>query len=158
VSTSHISCTALPSSLFSLDQQREDASQLRPCTAVACKACTTTYICGSPWQHWLELTARQVCTPSNLKNTALHCTALHCTALHCTALHCTALHCTAHKPCQPLLLPFPCMCRWLGGDKVPEYWGKPSPYTEGTTFLGTPTNHQEVQQLTALLAALHCSD
>jgi hypothetical protein len=35
-------------------------------------------------------------------------------------------------------------CRWLGGDKVPEYWGKPSPYTEGTAFLGTPTNHEEV--------------
>jgi hypothetical protein len=27
---------------------------------------------------------------------------------------------------------------------VPQYWGKPSPYTEGTGFLGTPTNHQEV--------------
>lgn len=36
------------------------------------------------------------------------------------------------------------VCRWLGGDKVPEYWGKPSPYTEGTAFLGTPTNHDQV--------------
>jgi succinate dehydrogenase (ubiquinone) cytochrome b560 subunit len=34
--------------------------------------------------------------------------------------------------------------RWLGGDKVPEYWGKPSPYTEGTAFLGTPTNHDQL--------------
>lgn len=30
----------------------------------------------------------------------------------------------------------------MGG--VPEFWGKPSPYTEGTAFLGTPTNHDEV--------------
>lgn len=30
----------------------------------------------------------------------------------------------------------------MGG--VPEYWGKPSPYTEGTAFLGTPANHAEV--------------
>lgn len=37
------------------------------------------------------------------------------------------------------------VCRWIGGDKVPEYWGKPSPYTEGTAFLGTPTNHEEVR-------------
>lgn len=36
--------------------------------------------------------------------------------------------------------------RGLGGDKVPEYWGKPSPYTEGTAFLGTPTNHDELIQ------------
>lgn len=36
--------------------------------------------------------------------------------------------------------------RWLGGDKVPEYWGKPSPYTEGTGFLGTPANHDELIQ------------
>jgi hypothetical protein len=28
---------------------------------------------------------------------------------------------------------------------VPEYYGKPSPYTEGTAFLGTPTNHDEVR-------------
>eukprot|EP00882_Tetradesmus_deserticola_P000724 GHRQ01000791.1.p1 GENE.GHRQ01000791.1~~GHRQ01000791.1.p1 ORF type:complete len:205 (+),score=76.57 GHRQ01000791.1:114-728(+) len=34
--------------------------------------------------------------------------------------------------------------RGLGGDKVPEYFGKPSPYTEGTAFLGTPTNHEEL--------------
>eukprot|EP00879_Flechtneria_rotunda_P001654 GHRR01001814.1.p1 GENE.GHRR01001814.1~~GHRR01001814.1.p1 ORF type:complete len:206 (+),score=54.79 GHRR01001814.1:134-751(+) len=34
--------------------------------------------------------------------------------------------------------------RSVGGDKVPEYWGKPSPYTEGTTFLGTPPNHDEL--------------
>ncbi|KAF6260667.1 succinate dehydrogenase subunit b560 [Scenedesmus sp. NREL 46B-D3] len=34
--------------------------------------------------------------------------------------------------------------RGLGGDKVPEYWGKPSPYTEGTAFLGTPPNHDQL--------------
>lgn len=39
-------------------------------------------------------------------------------------------------------------CRWLGGDRVPQYWGKPSPYTEGTAFLGTPPNHQEVRVAT----------
>lgn len=33
--------------------------------------------------------------------------------------------------------------RWIGGDKIPEFWGKPSPYTEGTTFLGTPSDHLE---------------
>lgn len=30
----------------------------------------------------------------------------------------------------------------MGG--VPEYWGKKSPYTDGTTFLGTPANHDEL--------------
>lgn len=57
---------------------------------------------------------------------------------------------------------------------MPEYWGKPSPYTEGTAFLGTPTNHEEVGSCTAhardneactkqqqpcmacLMPALHC--
>lgn len=34
--------------------------------------------------------------------------------------------------------------RFLGGDRIPEFYAKPSPYTEGTTFLGTPTNHEEV--------------
>ncbi|PNH06074.1 Succinate dehydrogenase cytochrome b560 subunit, mitochondrial [Tetrabaena socialis] len=34
--------------------------------------------------------------------------------------------------------------RHLGGDKVPEFWGKPSAYTEGTTFLGTPKNHLDL--------------
>jgi succinate dehydrogenase (ubiquinone) cytochrome b560 subunit len=34
--------------------------------------------------------------------------------------------------------------RFLGGDKVPEFWGKPSPYTDGTDFLGTPKNHMEL--------------
>mmetsp|Transcript_19126 Transcript_19126/g.49096 ORF Transcript_19126/g.49096 Transcript_19126/m.49096 type:complete len:223 (+) Transcript_19126:155-823(+) len=33
--------------------------------------------------------------------------------------------------------------RHLGG-KWPEYFAKPSPYTEGTDFLGTPKNHQEL--------------
>uniref|UniRef100_A0A7S1X2K8 Succinate dehydrogenase cytochrome b560 subunit, mitochondrial n=1 Tax=Tetraselmis chuii TaxID=63592 RepID=A0A7S1X2K8_9CHLO len=33
--------------------------------------------------------------------------------------------------------------RNLGG-KWPEYFAKPSPYTEGTDFLGTPKNHQEL--------------
>lgn len=31
--------------------------------------------------------------------------------------------------------------RFIGGDKVPEFWGKPSAYTEGTDFLGTPQDH-----------------
>ena len=35
-------------------------------------------------------------------------------------------------------------CRHIGGDKVPEFWGKPSAYTEGTTFLGTPKDHLKV--------------
>lgn len=34
--------------------------------------------------------------------------------------------------------------RGIGGDKVPEYWGRPSPYTEGTGFLGTPKNHLDL--------------
>ncbi|KAG1673289.1 hypothetical protein FOA52_002569 [Chlamydomonas sp. UWO 241] len=31
--------------------------------------------------------------------------------------------------------------RGIGGDKIPEFWGKPSQYTEGTGFLGTPPDH-----------------
>ncbi|GBF94483.1 succinate dehydrogenase subunit b560 [Raphidocelis subcapitata] len=34
--------------------------------------------------------------------------------------------------------------RHIGGDRVPEFYAKPSPYTEGTTFLGTPANHDEL--------------
>ncbi|GLI61724.1 hypothetical protein VaNZ11_004148, partial [Volvox africanus] len=34
--------------------------------------------------------------------------------------------------------------RHIGGDKIPEYWGKPSAYTEGTDFLGTPKNHLDL--------------
>jgi hypothetical protein len=34
--------------------------------------------------------------------------------------------------------------RYIGGDKIPEFWGKPSAYTEGTDFLGTPKDHLEV--------------
>lgn len=34
--------------------------------------------------------------------------------------------------------------RFIGGDKIPEFWGKPSPYTGGTAFLGTPTNHMDL--------------
>lgn len=34
--------------------------------------------------------------------------------------------------------------RYLGGDKVPQYWGRPSPYTEGTGFLGTPRDHMSL--------------
>eukprot|EP01024_Parvocaulis_polyphysoides_P047325 TRINITY_DN4486_c0_g1_i2.p1 TRINITY_DN4486_c0_g1~~TRINITY_DN4486_c0_g1_i2.p1 ORF type:complete len:198 (+),score=22.53 TRINITY_DN4486_c0_g1_i2:103-696(+) len=30
------------------------------------------------------------------------------------------------------------------GKWVPEYFAKPSPYTEGTDFLGTPKNHQDL--------------
>jgi len=33
-------------------------------------------------------------------------------------------------------------CRVFG--TVPEYWGKDSPYHPGTTFLGTPKNHEEL--------------
>jgi succinate dehydrogenase (ubiquinone) cytochrome b560 subunit len=36
--------------------------------------------------------------------------------------------------------------RFIGGDKVPEFWGKPSHYTEGTGFLGTPNNHLDLIQ------------
>ncbi|KAF8067356.1 sdhC [Scenedesmus sp. PABB004] len=36
--------------------------------------------------------------------------------------------------------------RGLGGDRVPEYFAKPSPYTEGTAFLGTPANHDDLIQ------------
>ncbi|DBA99712.1 TPA: hypothetical protein ACH3X3_012263 [Trebouxia sp. C0006] len=32
-------------------------------------------------------------------------------------------------------------CR--GGSTVPEFYGKPSPYSPGTGFLGTPPDHQE---------------
>jgi hypothetical protein len=35
--------------------------------------------------------------------------------------------------------------RFIGGDKIPEFWGKPSAYTEGTSFLGTPADHLEVR-------------
>lgn len=34
--------------------------------------------------------------------------------------------------------------RFIGGDKVPEYYGRPSAYTEGTNFLGTPKNHLDL--------------
>eukprot|EP00198_Chlamydomonas_reinhardtii_P000171 XP_001689506.1 succinate dehydrogenase subunit b560 [Chlamydomonas reinhardtii] len=34
--------------------------------------------------------------------------------------------------------------RFIGGDRVPEFWGKPSPYTGGTDFLGTPKNHLDL--------------
>ena len=34
--------------------------------------------------------------------------------------------------------------RGIGGDKIPEFWGRPSQYTEGTAFLGTPRDHLEV--------------
>lgn len=34
--------------------------------------------------------------------------------------------------------------RHIGGDKVAEFWGKPSQYTEGTAFLGTPSNHLDL--------------
>lgn len=37
--------------------------------------------------------------------------------------------------------------RHIGGDKIPQYWGRPSPYTGGTEFLGTPTNHMDVSSL-----------
>lgn len=38
-------------------------------------------------------------------------------------------------------------CATLGQIRystVPEYWGKASPYTEGTGFLGTPSNHRDL--------------
>jgi len=34
--------------------------------------------------------------------------------------------------------------RGIGGDKIPEFWGRPSQYTEGTAFLGTPRDHLEL--------------
>mmetsp|Transcript_15670 Transcript_15670/g.32690 ORF Transcript_15670/g.32690 Transcript_15670/m.32690 type:complete len:203 (+) Transcript_15670:28-636(+) len=34
--------------------------------------------------------------------------------------------------------------RGIGGDKIPEFWGRPSAYTEGTDFLGTPRDHLEL--------------
>lgn len=39
---------------------------------------------------------------------------------------------------------------------VPEYWGKASPYTEGTGFLGTPSNHRDVRILPAAPAMQLC--
>lgn len=39
-----------------------------------------------------------------------------------------------------------CYIRGIGGDKIPEFWGKPSEYTEGTAFLGTPKNHLDLIQ------------
>lgn len=35
-------------------------------------------------------------------------------------------------------------------SSVPEYWGKESPYTGGTGFLGTPQDHREVQMFVLL--------
>lgn len=34
--------------------------------------------------------------------------------------------------------------RHIGGDKIPEFWGKPSDYTAGTSFLGTPKDHLQL--------------
>lgn len=34
--------------------------------------------------------------------------------------------------------------RFIGGDRIPEFYAKPSQYTEGTAFLGTPTNHDDL--------------
>lgn len=34
--------------------------------------------------------------------------------------------------------------RSIGTDKMPEFWGRPSAYTEGTSFLGTPKNHLDL--------------
>ena len=36
-----------------------------------------------------------------------------------------------------------CQCRLHGGG-VPEFYGRPSHYTEGTDFLGTPPDHLDV--------------
>ncbi len=47
------------------------------------------------------------------------------------------------------------MPRGIGGDKIPEFWGKPSEYTEGTAFLGTPRNHLEVSVLSVVREAMH---
>lgn len=41
--------------------------------------------------------------------------------------------------------------RFIGGDKIPEFWGKPSAYTEGTAFLGTPKNHLDVSAASGLV-------
>ena len=43
-------------------------------------------------------------------------------------------HCSLTRmmpPCRP-------------GSSVPEFYGKPSPYSAGTQFLGTPKDHLEV--------------
>lgn len=34
--------------------------------------------------------------------------------------------------------------RHIGGDRIPEFYAKPSAYTEGTAFLGTPANHDDL--------------
>eukprot|EP00983_Pelagomonas_calceolata_P034003 1065318-Pelagomonas_calceolata.AAC.1 len=54
--------------------------------------------------------------------------------------------------------------RFIGGDKVPEFWGKKSEYTAGTDFLGTPTDHLEdktlncvVQRARALFLLVLCT-
>jgi hypothetical protein len=45
--------------------------------------------------------------------------------------------------------------RYIGGDKIPEFWGKPSAYTEGTDFLGTPKDHLEVRIVMGEQPKLH---
>ena len=47
-----------------------------------------------------------------------------------------------------------CIC--FRYSTVPEYWGKASPYTEGTGFLGTPSNHRDVRILPAAPAMQPC--
>jgi hypothetical protein len=45
--------------------------------------------------------------------------------------------------------------RGIGGDKIPEFWGKPSAYTEGTGFLGTPKDHLNVSDAMQRWSCLH---
>lgn len=50
-------------------------------------------------------------------------------------------------PCESVQHPSPLVllrfCR--GANTVPEFYGKPSPYSAGTGFLGTPPDHREVR-------------
>lgn len=84
-------------------------------------------MCRGSGKHWVELTARKVWATSCQLSHSTRCS-------QCGKMASPAVLAKRWKLC----------CRWLGGDKVPEYWGKPSPYTEGTAFLGTPTNHDQV--------------
>ncbi len=42
---------------------------------------------------------------------------------------------------------------------MPEFWGRPSKYTAGTNFLGTPKNHMDVSpQLTGSRLPARCME
>ena len=50
--------------------------------------------------------------------------------------------CTYQAVVLQWLRPVAATCREAGN--VPEFYGKPSDYTPGTDFLGTPKDHREV--------------